>query len=313
MASTFDESRRTLLKYCEPNYYSTMQELLFTRSNGQTVAYFDYGQSGDAVFFHHGTPSAGPFQPHIRRNADANGFRIIEVVRPGYGSSTAISDRSVITASQINLEIADALGIENFAIFGTSGGGPHALASGLLAGNRCIAQLIIAGLAPFDDPNIDFAAGMTEVDREKWLLPLFSMDDFVVSKSEEATNMSSYDFDQIKEMFDVDPDNPISGERISSIQAIWQYSFMQGSIGWRDDHLAFLKPWGFSLGDIPMPVQLWAGAKDVNVPPAHADYLKRMIPNSELLIVENKNHSTISEPAVESGFKWLRGFFNSHS
>ena len=290
-----------------------MEELLFTRSNGQTVAYFDYGQSDDVVFFHHGSPSAGPFQPHIKRNADANGFRIIEVVRPGYGSSTAISDRSVNTVSQINLDIADALGIENFAIFGGSGGGPHALASGHLAGSRCIAQLIIAGIAPFDDPNFDFAAGMSEEGREWWLLALTSMEDFEASLSEEATKMSSYDFDQTKEKLDVDPENPISDERILSIQAIRQYSFIQGARGWIDDERAFLKPWGFSLEEISSPVQLWSGTKDVNVPPAHADYLKRMIPNSELLIAGDKNHLTISEPAVESGFKWLRGFFNSHS
>ena len=290
-----------------------MQELLFTRSNGQTVAYFDYGQSDDVVFFHHGTPTAGPIQPHIRRNADANGFRIIEVVRPGYGSSTAISDRSVNTASQINLEIADALGIENFAIFGSSGGGPHALATGHLAESRCMAQLIIAGLAPFDDPNFDFFAGLSEERREVPLLALTSRADFEASMSKMATELSSYDFDQIKEKFDVDPDNPISDERILSIQAIWQYSFMQSSIGLRDDNLAFLKPWGFSLEEISSPVQLWAGTKDVDVPPSHAEYLKRMIPNSELFIVEDKSHLTISEPAVKSGFKWLRRFFNSHS
>ena len=290
-----------------------MQELLFTRSNGQTVAYFDYGHSEDVVFFHHGTPSAGPIAPYIRRNADANGLRIIEVVRPGYGSSTAISDRSVNTVSQINLDIADALGIENFAIFGGSGGGPHALASGHLAGRRCIAQLIIAGIAPYDDPNFDFVAGMSEEIREKRLLALTSMEDFEAALLEEATKMSSSNFEQIKEIFDVDPENPISGERILSIHTIWQYSSIQGPIGLRDDLLAFLKPWGFSLEEISSPVQLWAGTKDVNVPVAHADYLKREIPNSELLIVEDKNHSTISEPAVESGFKWLRGFFDSHS
>lgn len=290
-----------------------MQELLFTRANGQTVAYFDHGQSDDVVFLHHGTPAAGPIQPHIRRNADANGFRIIEIVRPGYGSSTPISDRTVNTASQLNLDIADALGIENFAILGSSGGGPHALASGHLAGSRCIAQLIIAGLAPFDDPNFDFVAGMSEERREASLLAFTSMEDFEASLSEEAAKMSSYDFDQIKEKFDVDPDNPISDERILSIQAIWQYSFIQGSIGLRDDHLAFLKPWGFSLEEISSPVQLWAGTKDVDVPPGHADYLRRMIPNSKLLVVEDKNHRTISDPAVEDGFKWLRGFFYSHS
>ena len=290
-----------------------MQELLFTRSNGQTVAYFDYGKSDDVVFFHHGMPTAGPIPPHIRRNADANGLRIIEVVRPGYGNSTAISDRSVNTVSQINLDIANAIGIENFAIYGGSGGGPHALASGHLAGDRCIALLIVAGIAPFDDPNFDFVAGMSEEGREAWLHPLTSMEDFELSVSKMATEWSSFDFDQFKEMLNVDPEDPISDESILSCQVRGQYSFMLGAHGLRDDRLAFLKPWGFSLGDISMPVQLWAGSKDVNVPPAHAEYLKRMIPNSELFIVENKNHGTISEPAIESGFKWLRGFFNSHS
>lgn len=290
-----------------------MQELLFTRSNGQTVAYFDYGQSDDVVFFHHGMPSAGPIAPNIRRNADINGFRIVEVVRPGYGSSTAIANRSVNTVSQINLEIADALGIENFAIFGQSGGGPHALASGHLAGSRCKAILIVAGIAPFNDPNFDFAVGMREGSREDWNLPLTSMEDFELSVSKMAAEWSSYDFDQFKEMLNVDPDNPISDEGILSFQVRGQYSFIQGANGLRDDYLAFLKPWGFSLEEISSPVQLWAGTKDVDVPPAHADYLKRMIPNSELLMVEDKSHLTISEPAVESGFKWLRGFFHSHS
>ena len=290
-----------------------MQELLFTRSNGQTVAYFDYGQSDDVVFFHHGSPSAGPFQPHIRLNADANGFRIIEIVRPGYGSSTAISDRSLNTVSQINLDIADDLGIENFAIIGGSGGGPHALTSGHLAGNRCIAQLIIASIAPMDDPNFDFTAGMSEEIREKRLLALTSMKDFEAALSEEATKMSSYDFDQIKEMLNGDPDNPISDERISSIQAIMQYSFIQGARGWIDDERAFLKPWGFSLEEISTPVQLWVGTKDVNVPQSHSHYLNGIIPNSELHIVEGKNHASIQEPAFEGGFKWLRGFFHTHS
>ena len=286
-----------------------MQELLFNRSNGQAVAYFDYGQSENVVFLHHGAPGAGPISPVICRNADANNLRIIEVVRPGYGNSAAISDRTVNTASQINLEIADALGIESFAITGISGGGPHALASAHLARNRCIAQLIIAGLAPFDEPNFDFVAGMTEENQAEWKLPLTSMEDFQAAVSKMATEWSSYDFDQIKKMMNVDPDNSFSDERILSLQAMRQYSFIQGSIGFRDDHLAFLKPWGFSLAEISTPVQLWAGTEDVNVPPAHSAFLSRMLPNSELHSVDGKNHFTIVEPAFEDGFEWLREVF----
>ena len=290
-----------------------MQELLFTRANGQTVAYFDYGQSDDVVFFHHGTPSAGPLSPHIRLNADAHNFRIIEIVRPGYGNSTAIPGRTIDTISEINLEVANAFGIERFALVGKSGGGPHALASAHLAGNRCIAQLIIAGIAPFDVPNFDFFAGMTQENRENWILPLTSMEEFEASLLEEATKMSSYSFEQIRELLNAGEEKPTSDEFISYFQAVMKYSPLNGILGGRDDHLAFLKPWGFSLGETTMPVQLWTGTEDVNVPQSHSHYLHGEIPNSELLIVEDKNHSTISEPAVEGGFKWLRGFFESHS
>ena len=290
-----------------------MQELLFTRSNGQVVAYFDYGDSENVLFFHHGTPSAGPLSPYIRRNADANNFRVIGIIRPGYGSSTAIPGRTIDTISEINCEVANAFGIERFGLVGGSGGGPHALASAHLAGNRCLAQLIIAGTAPSDSSNFDFFAGMTEEGRDRWLLPLTSMDNFEAGITKEATAMSTYSDEQIREKFNVEAEDPSSDEVVSAIKAKLKYSFLQGIQGMRDDYLAFLKPWGFSLGETSMPVQLWTGTEDVNVPQSHSHYLHGVIPNSELRAMVGKNHSTISEPAVEEGFKWLRGFFDSHS
>jgi pimeloyl-ACP methyl ester carboxylesterase len=290
-----------------------MQELLFTRSNSQVVAYFDYGQSENVLFFHHGMPTAGPLSPDIRRNADANNFRIIGIVRPGYGNSTAIPGRTIDTIAEINLEVANAFGVERFAVVGGSAGGPHALASAHLAGSRCIAQLIIAGAAPYDVSNFDFVAGMTEEGRDYWLLPLTSLDKFEASIEEEATAMSSYSDEQIREMFNVDAQDPSADEVISTLQAKMKYSFLHGTQGWKDDHLAFLKPWGFSLGETSMPVQLWTGTEDVNVPQSHSHYLYGVIPNSELRVVDGKNHGTIIEPAVKDGFRWLREIFDSNS
>ena len=290
-----------------------MQELLFTRSNGQVVAYFDYGDSENVLFFHHGIPSAGPLSPHIRRNADANNFRIIEIVRPGYGSSTAIPGYTIDTISEINLEVANAFGIERFALVGLSGGGPHALASAHLAGSRCIAQLIIAGLAPFDVSDFDFFAGMVDENRDLWLLPLTSMEKFEASIEEDATAMSSYSYEQIRAKFNVDAEDPSSDEFISYIQAVMKYSVLHGVQGWKDDHLALLKPWGFSLGETSMPVQLWTGTEDVAVPQSHSHYVHGLIPNSELRTIVGKNHSTINEPAVEEGFRWLREIFDSNN
>ena len=290
-----------------------MQELLFNRSNGQVVAYFDYGDSEDVLFFHHGAPSAGPLSPEIRRNADAHNFRIIEIVRPGYGSSTAIPGRTVDTISEINLEVADAFGIERFGLVGGSAGGPHALASAHLAGSWCIAQLIIAGLAPYDVSNFDFVAGKTEEDKDFWLLPLTSMEEFEASIEEKVAEWSSYSDEQIGKKFNVDTEDPFSDEVISALKAKLTYSFLQGIQGWRDDHLVILKPWGFSLGETSMPVQLWTGTEDVNVPQSHSHYLHGVIPNSELRVVDGKNHGTIIEPAVEEGFRWLRKIFESNN
>ena len=288
-----------------------MQESLFTRSNGQIVAYFDYGQSDDVVFWHHGTPMAGPIYPNLKAKADENRFRIIEIVRSGYGSSTANPDRSVNSLSKINLEVADALGIEKFAMYGNSGGGPHALAAGHLSGSRCLAQLVISSLAPVDDANYDFLDGMSDENREWWSLLRNDMGSFEAKLSAEATNMATYTFDQIKEMLEGDPENPISDEYILNFLARLEYSFTQGSAGLKEDQLAFGKPWEFLLTEISSPVQLWAGMKDVDVPPAHARYLNRMIPNSDLHVIPDKNHDTISKPAIESGFAWLRQIFDS--
>ena len=89
-----------------------MQELLFARSNDQIVAYYDYGLSDDVVFWHHGVGAVGPVSTIVGENADANGFRTIEIVRSGYGNSTSNPNRAVEDLGKINLELADFLGMD---------------------------------------------------------------------------------------------------------------------------------------------------------------------------------------------------------
>ena len=115
-----------------------------------------------AVFWHHGTPNIGTPPAPLFAAADRLGLRWVSYDRPGYGGSTPRPGRDVASAATYVAAVADALGIDQFAVVGHSGGGPHALACGALLPQRVRAVVSIAGLAPFDADGLDWFAGMTD-------------------------------------------------------------------------------------------------------------------------------------------------------
>ena len=82
--------------------------------------------------------------------------------RPGYGASTARLGRDVASAADDVAAIAEALGIDRFAIMGHSGGGPHALACGALLPDRVLGVVCVSGTAPYGADGLDCFAGMAD-------------------------------------------------------------------------------------------------------------------------------------------------------
>jgi pimeloyl-ACP methyl ester carboxylesterase len=64
----------------------------------------------------------------------------------------------------------------------------------------------------------------------------------------------------------------------------------QAGEGWIDDDLALVRPWGFELESIAVPVRLWHGEADILIPPAHSRRLARRIPAAELVLVPGAGH-----------------------
>jgi pimeloyl-ACP methyl ester carboxylesterase len=62
--------------------------------------------------------------------------------------------------------IAGALGIERLAVWGYSGGGPHALACAALLPDLVSAVATFASVAPFDAPGLDYFTGMGEANAD---------------------------------------------------------------------------------------------------------------------------------------------------
>lgn len=50
-------------------------------------------------------------------------------------------------------------------------------------------------------------------------------------------------------------------------------TFVDSHDGWVDDSLAFARPWGFPMPAGAVPVGIWSGPADANVPAEHPRWL----------------------------------------
>ena len=141
-----------------------MGEIDLKLGDGRTVHAYDPGADDAdgrlAVFWHHGTPNIGAPPEPLFEGADRLDIRWVSYDRPGYGGSSPHRDRNVASAATDVSYIADALGIDRFAVMGHSGSGPHALACGALLPERVLGVVSVAGLAQFGAEGLDFFAGM---------------------------------------------------------------------------------------------------------------------------------------------------------
>ena len=82
---------------------------------------------------------------------------------------------------------------------------------------------------------------------------------------------------------------------------------VNGVGGWVDDDLAIVRPWGFELDQIGVPVLVRYGASDVLVPSGHGDWLAANIPGC-IVHVDDVGGHLGSDPEREIGenVRWLR-------
>lgn len=291
-----------------------MTELDVTLRDGRTLHVYDEGDpNGHPVVVHHGTPSSGRLHPNNIDDARARGIRLIGFDRAGYGGSSASPGRSFASAAADVSDLLDVFAADRFATWGHSGGGPHALACAALLPDRCVAAATLASVGPYGVEGLDWLAGMGDANVEEFDLILAGGEDF-----EEAIVRSQ------AELFGAGPDgvrqamltilSPLDQEAMTAEFAEWNFRVMsEGAAerieGWRDDNLAAVKPWGFELSDIRVPVLLLQGTEDLMVPPAHGRWLAERIPGVEAEISETQGHMTLLRDRVGDVHAWLARHF----
>ncbi len=90
--------------------------------DGRTLHVYDTGDADGrlTVFWHHGTPNIGAPPEPLFAAAARLGIRWVSYDRPGYGGSTPCRGRDLASAAADVSSVADALGIERFAVMGHS-------------------------------------------------------------------------------------------------------------------------------------------------------------------------------------------------
>ncbi|MFC4855017.1 alpha/beta fold hydrolase [Actinophytocola glycyrrhizae] len=264
-----------------------MKETDLRVAGGRTLHTYDTGQGDLVVFWHHGTPNTGlPPEPLFEP-----GLRWVSYDRPRYGGSSARPGRDIASAAEDAEVVADALGVDTFALLGHSGGGPHALACAALLPGRVRAVAAISCLAPFGAAGLDWFAGM--------------------GPNSAATLRAAATGRAAREQVEPgDPDfTPADWAALAGTWSWFGEVVGPALAGDRhapvDDDLAYAGPWGFGPAAITAKTLLMHGRDDIMVPAAHSEWLARHIPGAELRLVPGEGHISVLDHARQA-LAWLR-------
>ena len=270
---------------------------------------------GAAVLFHHGGPGSG--DPYFRHVEDAleRGIRLVGYDRPGYGDSTRHAGYAIADTAEDVRAIAEALGIDRLAVWGMSAGGPHALACAALLPDLVVAAATLASPAPYGAPGFDYFTGMGQA----------NVDDVRMMLDDEAGARARVPADR-DQVLALTPETMAKGmETLMSDADVaahnaefskWIVDGMHKGLehsgdGWWDDGIASLRPWGFDVGSIRIPFQLWHGRQDRFVPFQHGEWLAAHIPGVDAHITDEDGHGSLVQRRVPEVHEWLLDHFES--
>jgi pimeloyl-ACP methyl ester carboxylesterase len=277
--------------------------------DGRRLHVYEYGDPhGKVVVEHHGTPGSGLMYPPDGELARERGLRIVRYDRAGYGGSTPNPRRAVVDVVADIEDVLGSIAVERYVSLGGSGGCPHSLACGVRS-ERCLAAAMIAAPTPYPAAGLDWLAGMGEGNIDEFNAAFDGPETLERFLEHEADEMRAATPEQMKDvMASVLPPVDaavLTGDRADHWKRSSDRALAQGVAGWRDDDLAFVKPWGFELSEVRVPALLWQGARDLMVPVAHGRWLAERIPGVEAHISEEDGHLSIAVGRLGEIYDWL--------
>jgi pimeloyl-ACP methyl ester carboxylesterase len=264
--------------------------------DGRRLGYALYGDPhGKPVFFFHGIPGSRLYRPPDEITAKM-GVRLICTDRPGYGLSDFQPGRRIPSwADDIN-ELAEALGLGKFVVAAHSGGAPYAYACAAALPDRVTAAGILSGVAP---PDSDRALrGMRGLNRAGYIFgpwipwPLWRLAIWAFFRTGRDDPASVFERGK-KARPPADQNLWYRSEVREVCLASGAEGFRNGTRGHAWETRLLLRPWGFRLEDVRVPVYLWHGTDDHETPVGMARESARRLPDCRPTICEGEGHSLL--------------------
>jgi pimeloyl-ACP methyl ester carboxylesterase len=270
-----------------------------TTGDGRTLDLFMSGpDDGEVLLYHHGTPGAGIVSEKLLATAATRHLRLVSFSRPGYGSSTRRAGRSVADVADDAVAVLDHVGASHCYSMGISGGGPHTLACAALLPDRVMAATVVASVAPYEADGLDFLAGMGRENIDEFGAALAGSEALQAFQDAWSSDFRAITGPQVADALgDLVPPvdrAALTGEYADSLAADIRQALRHGLWGWHDDDLAFVRPWGFGLDEIRIPLTLWQGDQDRMVPYAHGEWLSRRIPGVRANLLPGHGHLSLT-------------------
>jgi pimeloyl-ACP methyl ester carboxylesterase len=259
--------------------------------NGRSIAYTDLGDpDGRCVFFFHGGPGSRLHLVYLDQVLRSRGVRVIAPDRPGYGASSVQRGRVLTDWPRDVAALADALSIQRFAVAGHSSGGPYAVVTAALLGERVDAALVFAGVTDAGWP--DAWPGFIETERILMRMPA---ETDVLAWCERHYGPDGARFFDAAGLEFPAPDLALleSGSAAEAIQGAVAEAFRQGVAGYAQDVFVQRQPWTFDPATIRCSVLLLHGTEDTVVPVEHSRHTAEAIPRAELRMLDGHGHLTI--------------------
>lgn len=261
--------------------------------DGRSLSYYDLGDPhGRPVLLLHGTPQAAIGWAFADGPARELGVRALAPDRPGIGRSSPQPGRALTGYPADLIALADALGLERFAVLGWSAGGPYALACGALIPDRLTAVGCVAGACPLDWPGVldDLNAN------DRRIVQLSRRAPAVARAALAASALAARHGPWLTTRWSrrqLSPSERAEAERNRDVLADLGWfldAFRQGTAGVAEDYRVYSDPWGIDLSDVRTRTLLWNGDDDSLVPLRHAQLLAERIPGATLEVVHGAGH-----------------------